>query len=96
MPSFEHYLRAGFPLIWVETPEPHRAQRELTGIAKLVHEETEPLCWDIVGGLRKTGADAQQPVPPVQAIKTVASTSGGRWRKSISTRCTPGPPAGGQ
>ena len=74
MPSFETYLRAGFPVIWVNSLEPHRVQRDLAGVARQVREGAEPMCWDIVGGLRKVDGEPQQSSSPAQAIKAVAGT----------------------
>lgn len=40
MPGFEQYLRAGFPVIWASTVEPHRAERELAAAYYEQAEET--------------------------------------------------------
>jgi hypothetical protein len=68
---FENYLRAGFPLIWVSTLEPHRAEKELAAIAKKVHITT-PQRWDVVSGFGPVGETTTQTMPPVKAISTAA------------------------
>ncbi|MFA5385024.1 MAG: AAA family ATPase [Eubacteriales bacterium] len=70
---FENYLRAGFPVIWVTTPEPDRAQRELSKIAKSVRGEAL-FKWDVVAGMGIIGgAQAEQQMVPIKAINQAAS-----------------------
>ena len=63
------YLRAGYPCIWVETPEQSRAQDELADEANSSKKKNEKdtyevYSWDIVGGLsqyaggKKNGIEA--------------------------------------
>jgi len=68
---FEAYLRAGQPVIWVNTLEPHRAERELAEVAKRVRDTTAQR-WDVVGGLHEVGAQDGQACAPTKAIALAA------------------------
>jgi hypothetical protein len=42
MSTFEQYLRAAYPVIWVSALEPHRAQRDMIETAQKALEERTP------------------------------------------------------
>lgn len=73
MPQFENYLRAGFPVIWANNLEPHRAESELSKIALKVHPDVIPQHWDIADGFRPVADSNSQACPPVKAISQSAS-----------------------
>ena len=51
MATFEKYLSAAYPIVWVSTPEPERVQRELFKIANQLQPGKTHYRWDILTGL---------------------------------------------
>lgn len=72
MQRFEHYLRAAYPIVWVNTLEPHRAERELAAVARRVHV-APAYRWDVGGGFHLLGEQDSQPWAPAKAVQTAAS-----------------------
>lgn len=71
MPAFESYLRAAYPVVMVNTLEPHRAERELAQVVQRVHD-TPAQRWDVVGGFRPLDGPEGQPCTPVKAVSLAA------------------------
>ena len=71
MQKFDNYLRAAYPVIWVNTLEPHRCETELAKIAKNVHG-TVAQRWDVTGGLHPVNDAEDSPVAPTKAISAAA------------------------
>lgn len=69
--EFNDYLRAGYPLLWVQTHEENRAISVLSQEA----QGYQVYSWDIVGGLKdhQTGQSRQMadPLKPLQAASTL-------------------------
>ncbi len=69
MDEFKTYLRAGYPLLWVETHEEDRCINALASSAGCY----SPYVWDIVGGLYDVATGARKAIEsPVEIIQAVA------------------------
>jgi len=54
----ESYILGGFPYVWIETSEPHRAEMIVEKEIKNISTKTRPYetyHWDVVNGLKKLG-----------------------------------------
>jgi SpoVK/Ycf46/Vps4 family AAA+-type ATPase len=75
MKEFSPYLKAGYPVLWVQTHEETRATRVLAESAPGYHV----YCWDLVNGLRdgQTGQITKMgdPLKPLQQVTTLPEES---------------------
>ncbi len=72
-----HYLQAGYPGLYLVSPEEARVAAELTGIAKDVDYN---LCfWSVISGLVETKTkkvhNAQEPIEALQAVESLPEKS---------------------
>ena len=65
-----NYIRASYPVLWLQTPEESRAEKEILGVARMLKRKLK--VWSCTEGFRELGTDEQTSIEdPIEALNTI-------------------------